>query len=198
MTLRIARPLALAALAMGLAGVGPVFAAEAAADAPTVTAPAASAPGEPSVADQIAAYLRDSPVARLPAADTPQGLTGSTPTRQPHGVVDVAVGSHGYRSVYVRSDLPIGETGTLSIAVGETRGGRGYGPGYGPEFGGPEFGGSGFGRSGFGAGRNGARGLDCRSRVGINADRPCLREPSLAAPLEANDDHGPLRIDPSR
>lgn len=194
MTSRIVRPLALAVLAMGLAGGGPAVSAEAVPDAPTVTAPTvtapvASAPGEPGVADQIAAYLRDSPVARLPAEDTPQGVTGSGPKRQPHGVVDVAVGSHGYRSVYVRSDLPIGETGTLSIAVGETRGGRGLGPGYGPEFGG----------SGFGAGRIDPRGPGCRSRVGIDADRPCLREPPLAAPLgDASDDHGPLRIDPSR
>lgn len=187
MTSRIARPLALAALAMGLAGVGPAFGAEAAADAPTVTAPVASAPGEPSVADQIAAYLRDSPVARLPADDSPLGVTSSTAKRQPHGVVDVAVGSHGYRSVYVRSDLPIGETGTLSIAVGETRGGRGYGPGYGSEFGG----------SGFGAGRIDPRGLDCRNRVGIDADRPCLRGPPLSTPLDASDDRDPLRVDPS-
>ena len=184
MTSRIARPLALAALAMGLAGVGPAFGAEAAADAPTVTAPVASAPGEPSVADQIAAYLRDSPVARLPADDSPLGVTSSTAKRQPHGVVDVAVGSHGYRSVYVRSDLPIGETGTLSIAVGETRGGRGYGP----EFGGSEF----------GAGRIDTRGLDCRNRVSFDADRPCLREPSLTAPLDASDGRGLLRVAPSR
>jgi len=190
MTSRIARPLALAAFAMGLAGVGPAFGAEAAAAAaaPTVTAPTVTAPGEPSVADQISAYLRDSPVARLPADDAPLGVTSSTAKRQPHGVVDVAVGSHGYRSVYVRSDLPIGETGTLSIAVGETRGGRGLGPGYGPEFGG----------SGFGAGRIDPRGPGCRSRVGIDAERPCLRQPSLAAPLDdASDGPGLLRIDPS-
>ena len=50
--------------------------------------------------------------------------------------VDVAVGSNGYRSAYVRSDLPVGKTGTLSIAVGETRFNGRSGNGYGGRFGG--------------------------------------------------------------
>lgn len=188
MTPRTVPPLALAALAL-LWGV-PALATEAPADAPTATAPA-TAPGELSVADQIAAYLRTSPVARLPTDDEPSGVTSSTPARKPHGVVDVAVGSHGYRSVYVRSDLPIGETGTLSIAVGETRGGRGfgYGYGYGP---GPGYG---YG-AGLGVGRIDPRGLDCRNRVGVDPDRPCLRD-RLGAPVDA-EDGAPLPLEPSR
>ena len=51
------------------------------------------------------------------------------------------MGSSGYRSAYVESDLPVGKTGTLSIAVGETRfngrvgGYGGYGGAYGGRFG---------------------------------------------------------------
>jgi hypothetical protein len=47
-------------------------------------------------------------------------------------VVDVSVGSNGYRSAFVASEIPVGKTGTATIAVGETRfNGRGWGgPGY--------------------------------------------------------------------
>jgi hypothetical protein len=53
-------------------------------------------------------------------------------------MVDVAVGSNGYRSAYVASELPVGKTGTATIAVGETRfdgraGGRFAGPYGGPQ-----------------------------------------------------------------
>ena len=52
--------------------------------------------------------------------------------RGPHGVVEVAVGNHGYLSVYLESHMPLGENGMLSIAVGEQRGGYGgYYGGYG-------------------------------------------------------------------
>jgi hypothetical protein len=85
--------------------------------------PAATAPASPSVAAQIEAFLRDSPVAQLPADTEPAGVTSSTAPRLVHGEVAVGVGSHGYRSVYVRTDLPLGETGRLSIAVEDTRGG---------------------------------------------------------------------------
>ncbi len=96
----------------------------------------ATAPAGPSVADQIDAYLKTSPALALPK-DGPNGVTSGEEPRRVHGVVDIAVGSNGYRSAYVRSDLPVGRTGTLSIAVGETRfNGRavGYG-GYGGRFG---------------------------------------------------------------
>ncbi|MDB5424161.1 MAG: hypothetical protein JWQ29_1577 [Phenylobacterium sp.] len=88
----------------------------------------------PSVAAQIDDYLKTSPAIDLPR-DAAVGITPGDEPRKVHGVVDVAVGSHGYRSAYVRSDFPVGKTGTLSIAVGETQfkgrfGGYGYG-GYG-------------------------------------------------------------------
>jgi hypothetical protein len=87
--------------------------------APASSAPASSAPG--SVADQIDAYLKTSPALALPR-DAASGVTaGQDGLRKPHGMVDVAVGSNGYRSAFVQSDLPVGKTGTVSIAVGETR-----------------------------------------------------------------------------
>lgn len=110
----------------GLLVGGPAVAA----DAPVATAN----PDPPSVAAQIDEYLKTSPAVSLPK-DAAAGITSSDEPRKVHGVVDVAVGTHGYRSAYVRSDFPVGKTGTLSIAVQDTQfkgrfGGYGYG-GYG-------------------------------------------------------------------
>jgi hypothetical protein len=112
-----------------------------------VTPAAASKPADTSVAAQIDNYLRTSPALSLPREGA-SGVTGGGSAangaeaapdepRKVHGEVDVAVGSGGYRSGYVRSDFPVGKTGTLSIAVGDTRfnGRSGYG-GYGG-YGGP-------------------------------------------------------------
>jgi hypothetical protein len=96
----------------------------------------ATAPAGPGVAEQIDAYLRTSPTLALPKHG-PAGVTSGEEPRKVHGVVDLAVGSNGYRSAYVRSELPVGKTGTLSIAVGESRfNGRGYYGGYGGAYGG--------------------------------------------------------------
>jgi len=114
LSLHVAAPLAAAALLWG-----PTALAAEAPDGPTVTAP--------TVSDQIEAYLRDSPAARLPEAapGSIQGLEAAPEAgpRKIHGEVSVAAGSHGYRSVYARTDMPIGKTGTLSLAVGDSRGG---------------------------------------------------------------------------
>lgn len=83
------------------------------------TAPAA-APPAPDVTDQIDTYLRTSPPAALPK-DRASGVTTGDEPRKAHGFVDVTVGSGGYRSAFVQGDLPVGRTGTLSIAVGESR-----------------------------------------------------------------------------
>ena len=99
----------------------------------------ATAPAQSSTADQIDNYLRTSPALALPT-DGPAGVTPGDAPRQAHGFVDLAVGTGGYRSAYVQSDLPVGKTGTLSIGVGETRfNGRvgGYGGPYGGYGGGP-------------------------------------------------------------
>lgn len=109
------------------------------------TAPAAGATAPaPSVADQIDTYLKTSPAAVLPR-DAAAGVTTGDEPRKVHGFVDVTVGSGGYRSAFVQSDLPVGKTGTLSIAVGESRfngrsgayggGYGGYGGAYGGRFG---------------------------------------------------------------
>jgi hypothetical protein len=111
-----------------LLAAAPAFAA----DDPVATA----RPDQPSVAAQIDDYLKTSPAVALPKDGAAAGITSSADEpRKVHGVVDVAVGSHGYRSAYVRSDFPVGKTGTLSIAVQDTQfngryGGYGYG-GYG-------------------------------------------------------------------
>ena len=123
--------LALAAAPMVLIA-GPALAADPPADAPTVTA------AQPAVSEQIEAFLRDSPAAELPAEAQRMQPDEEPGPRKVHGVVDVAVGSHGYRSVYMRSDIPVGQNGTVSIAVGDSRGGfssYGYGYGYGPGYG---------------------------------------------------------------
>jgi hypothetical protein len=85
-----------------------------------------------SVGEQIDNYLKTSPAAALPK-DNALGVTSGDEPRQVHGVVDLAVGSNGYRSAYVASELPIGKTGTATIAVRETQfkgrfGGYGGGP----------------------------------------------------------------------
>lgn len=132
---------------------GPVLAA----DEPVATADSRM----PSVAAQIDEYLKNSPAIELPK----EGAVGITPgadePRQVHGVVDVAVGSHGYRSAYVRSDFPVGKTGTLSIAVQDSqfKGRTGYGYG---------------GYRGYGGGQNIGIGL-AFGAAQSDADRRCDR-----------------------
>lgn len=112
--------------AFGLAAAllaGPALsAAPAPADAPVATADLAA----PSVSEQIDAYIRSSPAATLPADSAP-GVTAGAQDRRVHGVVEVGVGTHGYRSVYLQSDMPIGRTGTLSVAASESRGPAAWG-----------------------------------------------------------------------
>ncbi|MEO8113006.1 MAG: hypothetical protein ABI655_01405, partial [Phenylobacterium sp.] len=102
---------------------------------PVATAPPAAA-APISTAEQIEQYLKSSRVTDLPT-DAAPGVTSGEEPRRVHGEVSVAVGTGGYRSAYVRTDLPVGRTGTLSIAVQDTRfngrlaprgyGGWGYG-----------------------------------------------------------------------
>jgi hypothetical protein len=110
------RPAALAAAA-ALAFAAPAMAdPQAAVDAPMSTSSAS-----PQVAQQIQAFIDSSPAAARPDPNDELPL----PDRKVHGEVSVSVGNHGYRSAYARSDMPVGKTGTLSVAVGESRG-RGY------------------------------------------------------------------------
>jgi hypothetical protein len=105
-------------------------AAPAGSGAPPSGAPS-GAGASSSVADQIDAYLKSSPALALPK-DGPGGVTTADEPRQIHGFVDVAAGSNGYRSAFVESEIPVGKTGTATIAIGETRfDGRSFGgPGY--------------------------------------------------------------------
>lgn len=98
------------------------------------TAPATTSAPPSSVADQIDAYLKTSPAVVLPQ-DGANGVTPGDEPRKAHGMVDIAVGSNGYRSAFVESDLPVGKTGTLSIGVGEARFSGRAGGGYGGRFG---------------------------------------------------------------
>jgi len=114
------------ALIVALAGSA-LCAPAVAAEQPAAETPVATATASPSVAEQIDAYLRSSPAAELPDAGAPEGVVSSTPDRRVHGEVAVGIGTHGYRSIYMRSDMPIGDSGMLSVAVQDTRGGGRFG-----------------------------------------------------------------------
>jgi hypothetical protein len=105
-----------------------------------------------STQDQISAWVAEAPpieggpLGYAPRADLdvngyPLDKDGK---RQVHGEVGVSVGTGGYRSGYVSSLIPIGETGTLGVTVGQTDFGK-HGGGYG-------YGGYGGYGGGYGAG----------------------------------------------
>jgi hypothetical protein len=166
-------------LATVFAAGQPALAAEpeAVATAPPAAAPAAGAPtaAAASVADQIDNYLKTSPAAEL-RKDDATGVTPGSEPRKIHGMVDVTVGTGGYRSAYVRSDVPIGATGTASFAFGETHFGNQFGGRFGSQFG---------GRFAPGVSQSFGLGLrfddaaldpaDCRRRQAIGEDGPGLR-----------------------
>jgi hypothetical protein len=88
--------------------------------------------------------------------DAAPGVTAGADDRKVHGMVEASVGSGGYRSLYLQSEMPIGKTGTLSVAIQQSQG-RGYG-GYG--FGGYGYGGYGYGGYGRGSRQSIGIGLD--------------------------------------
>lgn len=98
-------------------------------------APVATARPDPAIttAEQIDAYLKASPVLETEA---PGEMSGIVPSAhgdgKAHGMVSVGVGTGGYRSVYARTDMPLGENGWLSLAFEDTKSGRGGGFGYAP------------------------------------------------------------------
>ncbi len=123
--------LALAAVlvASPLLSAGPAWA-----DEPPIATAApdpAAGPRAMSVADQIDAYLKSSPVLEVDRPGAVDGVVPDAPAddRRVHGEVSVGVGTGGYRSVYARTDMPLGESGRLSLAFGDTRYGRGWGQG---------------------------------------------------------------------
>ncbi|HZZ69550.1 MAG TPA: hypothetical protein VFE18_15360 [Phenylobacterium sp.] len=112
------RQLSLLLAFAAFAAAGATRAQDASPSAPVATAPATAAPL--STAEQIDNYLKTSPTTALPQ-DSAAGVTSSEEPRKIHGVVDVAAGSNGYRSAFVASELPVGKTATVTIAVGQTR-----------------------------------------------------------------------------
>lgn len=107
----------------GATGIAPseinLAAAEPAAAA--VTAPPAETL---DTAEQIKRWLADSPAAG-PEETYGEGVRLPR-DRQIHGEVGVAVGTGGYRSGYINSVMPIGETGTLALTIGQEK--NGYRP----------------------------------------------------------------------
>lgn len=117
------------------------------APAPVVVARQGSSPVEaqPAVSQaplgidaQIEAFIRGAPAAPW-SNDAPLAGQDIEVKRQVHGQVGMAVGTGGYRSAFVQADIPIGETGMLSVAVSESRSDHAYGAyshyGYGGGFG---------------------------------------------------------------
>lgn len=140
LTLLAAPGLALAQTAAPLAA--PLAADEAVATASKAVAPATSpalpvavAPSRPmTTQEQVDAWLAP------PQAVDPAYRDEDAPNREPrqvHGMVSATIGTGGYRSAYVSTVIPLGETATLGLAVGQTDYGNtaryidGYGAGYG-------------------------------------------------------------------
>ena len=109
----------LAGLALTLFALGLASAAWADDEAAPV-ATADAGPGGFTLDDQIAAWrAAGEPSA---TADLSAQVQPTERDRRPHGVVSVGIGTGGYRSVYGQTDLPVGRTGTLSLAIGDERG----------------------------------------------------------------------------
>lgn len=147
-------------LRIALAVVAALAAAPALADEPPISAGPTSSPPQAApisetpaaavtpaplstpltTAEQIDAFNRSSPAA---TAASEEGLTGMVlDDRKVHGEVSLGIGTGGYRSVYARTDLPVGETGRLSIAIAQSKNDYGYDrPHYGQAYGGRPFGG---------------------------------------------------------
>jgi hypothetical protein len=179
--------LALALCAGGALAQGAIQTAPAAPASP-VPAPAAdtAVAASPTVADQIDAFIKAAPVPDVTKDRAPGVTSSNEPQRDRaiHGVVEVGVGSNGYRHAYGRADMPIGDTGTLSIAVDQTRfngryGGRYYG------------GGRGYGADTFSLGaswRSGDLTDNCRPRYGVG-----MGDPAYAAPPPVSGGSGGCR-----
>lgn len=95
---------------------------------PTATAAATAA--------QVETFIHKAPPVNLDDG-TPNGVTAEETPRKIHGEVGASVGSGGYRSGYVSAVMPVGKTGTVAIAVSETKfgrhgGGLGWDGGYAP------------------------------------------------------------------
>ncbi|MFN9928216.1 MAG: hypothetical protein ACK53I_14895 [Phenylobacterium sp.] len=89
-------------------------------EAPVATASTTPAPAM-STADQIDAWLRSSPALMAPDLNAePRNMAFDD--RKLHGEVTVGVGTRGQRHLSMRATAPVGESGRVSVAFGETRG----------------------------------------------------------------------------
>lgn len=102
-----------------LALIAALAAGSALADEPMSTAGATSSPPPASAetAAQIEQWIADSPAAR-PEPEPEARLAAEA--RRIHGEVGVSVVTGGYRSGYVVTHIPIGETGGATIALSKT------------------------------------------------------------------------------
>ncbi len=123
---------ALAAPAFAGDGDGELVASSThAARAATVTALAQASDAKPAAT----ATTAQTTAARLDNAPSVAPDSGRRPI---HGVAGVSVGTGGYSSAYVAAAIPVGDTGTLGVAVSETDYGKNnvyYNPGYGRGYG---------------------------------------------------------------
>lgn len=121
--------------------------------APAPAAPAATRPL--TTQEQIDAWLKASPVKTVDDSSGPLNLTRADedgPTkRKIHGSVEVGVGTGGYRHMGVTAYYPVGETGTLGVAVSQTEYGKNGRWGYGYD----GYGGGPYGYGPYGYGRGG-------------------------------------------
>ncbi|MBP6876406.1 MAG: hypothetical protein KBC34_00155 [Phenylobacterium sp.] len=110
--------------AMSTAGATGIAPSEINLAAAEPAAPAVAAPPAETLdtAEQIKRWLADSPAAATPEEAYGEGVRLPR-DRQIHGEVGVAVGTGGYRSGYITSVMPIGETGTLSLTIGQEKNG---------------------------------------------------------------------------
>lgn len=99
--------------------IAAVAAGPALADEAMSTAGATGAAPPPSVdtAAQIDRWIADSPAAQPAPASEPRLAEDA---RRVHGEVGVSVGTGGYRSGYVVTHIPIGGSGSATIALSKT------------------------------------------------------------------------------
>ncbi len=129
------------------------------AQAAAAPAPAAPETTRPlTTQEQIDAWLKASPV-KTTGEDGggPLNLSRDDDAgpikRKVHGSVEVGVGTGGYRHMSASALFPVGETGTLGVAVSQTEFGKNGRWGYGYDdfgYGGPGYGGLGYGGYGYG------------------------------------------------
>lgn len=85
--------------------------------------------GAPPVAGPSAEEIL-SQLEAIPGRDTGPEVappfTERRPDRRPHGSMSVAIGTGGYRSIAGDVVIPVGENGTIGLAVELTEGRRGY------------------------------------------------------------------------